>query len=91
MTKRRIFEPDFKVEVVLKDLTGAKSRAELCREHQLKSQMISRWKSEFLERAPIVFETKRSRDKSQERTAELERMVGWLTMELEAAKKPRTS
>lgn len=91
MTKRRTFEPDFKVEVVLKDLTGAKSRAELCREHQLKSQMISRWKSEFLERAPMVFETKRSRDKSQERTAELERMVGRLTMELEAAKKPRTS
>jgi transposase-like protein len=91
MTKRRTFEPDFKVEVVLKDLTGAKSRAELCREHQLKSQMISRWKSEFLERAPMVFETKRSRDKSQERTAELERIVGRLTMELEAAKKPRTS
>lgn len=87
MTERRTFEPDFKVEVVLKDLTGAKSRAELCREHQLKSQMVSRWKSEFLERASMVFETKHSRSKTQERIAELEHMVGRLTMELEAAKK----
>lgn len=87
MAKRRTFEPDFKVEVVLEDLTGARSRAEICREHQLKSQMVSRWKSEFLERAPMVFETKRSRNETQERIAELERMVGRLTMELEAAKK----
>jgi transposase len=87
MTKRRTFKPDFKVQVVLEDMTGAKSRAKICREHQLRSQMVTRWKTEFLERAPMVFETERSRDETQERIAELERMVGRLTMKLEAAKK----
>lgn len=87
MTKRRTFKPDFKVQVVLEDMTGAKSRAQICREHQLRSQMVTRWKTEFLERAPMVFETERSRDETQERIAELERMVGRLTMKLEAAKK----
>ena len=35
----------------------------------------------------MVFETKQSRNKDLERIAELERMVGRLTMELEAVKK----
>jgi len=87
MTKRRTFKPDFKVQVVLEDMTGAKSRAQICREHQLRSQMVTRWTTEFLERAPMVFETEQSRDETQERIAELERMVGRLTMKLEAAKK----
>jgi transposase len=87
MAKRRNFTPDFKAQVVLEDLTGVMSPAKICREHRLRSQTLSRWKAEFLERASMVFETKRSRSKEQEWIAELERMVGRLTMELEAAKK----
>lgn len=87
MAKRRAFEPHFKVQVVLEALTGVKNDAEVCREHRLRSQTLSRWKVEFLERAPMVFETKQSRSKEQEQIAELERTVGRLTMELEAAKK----
>jgi len=83
-------KPAFKVEIVLEDLTGAKSRAEICREHGLRSQMVTRWKREFLERAPEVFETDHTRDETQARIAELERMVGQLTMELAAAKKAST-
>ena len=87
MAKRRTFKPDFKARVVLEDLTGVKSAAEICREHQLHPQVLSRWKTEFLARAPEIFATKESRDEEQERIAELERMVGRLTMELEVAKK----
>ena len=87
MAKRRNFTPDFKAQVVLEDLTGVKSPAKICREHRLRSQTLSHWKAEFLERAPMVFATKLSRSKEQERIAELERMVGRLIMELEAAKK----
>jgi transposase-like protein len=90
MTKRRTFKPAFKVEIVLEDLTGAKSRAEICREHGLRSQMVTRWKREFLEHAPEVFETDHTRDEIQARIAELEQMVGRLTMELAAAKKAST-
>jgi len=51
MSKRRKFTPDFKARVVLEELTGVKSKAEICREHRLKPQVFSRWRVEFLERA----------------------------------------
>jgi transposase len=90
MQNRRSFTPEFKARVVLEDLTGVKSTAEICREHQLSSQVFSRWKSEFIERAPEIFATQPSRGDEQRRIAELERAVGRLTMELEAAKKAST-
>jgi len=73
--------------VVLEELTGVKDKAEICREHQLRPQVFTRWKTEFLERAPEIFATQPSRGDEQARIAELERMVGRLTMELEVAKK----
>jgi transposase len=85
--KRRTFTPKFKAQVVLEELTGVKDKAEICREHQLRPQVFTRWKTEFLERAPEIFATQPSRGDEQARIAELERMVGRLTMELEVAKK----
>jgi len=87
MTKRRRFTPEFKAQVVLEELTGLKTKAEVCREYRLKPEVFSRWRAEFLERAPEIFATRPSRGDEQERIAELERMVGRLTMELEVAKK----
>ena len=89
MSKRRKFTPEFKAQVVLEEITGLKDKAEICREYRLGSQVFSRWRQEFLERAPEIFATKPSRGDEQERIAELERMVGRLTMQLEAAKESR--
>ena len=87
MSKRRTFPPEFKAQVVLEEISGIKDKAEICREYRLRPQVFSRWREEFVERAPEIFATKRSRGDEQERIAELERMVGRLTMQLEAAKK----
>jgi len=87
MSKRRAFTPEFKAQVVLEELTGVKDQAEICRKYRLRSQVFSRWRKEFLERAPEIFATEPSRGDEQNRIAELERMIGRLTMELEAAKK----
>jgi transposase-like protein len=87
MSKRRTFTPEFKARVVLEELSGMKDRAEICREYQLRPQVFARWREEFLERAPEIFATEPSRGDEQARIAELERMIGRLTMELEAAKK----
>ena len=87
MSKRRKFSPEFKARVVLEELTGVKDRAEICREYRLRPQVLARWKEEFLERAPELFATERGRGDEQERIADLERMIGRLTMELEVAKK----
>jgi len=87
MAKRRTFKPDFKAQVVLEELTGAKSRAEICREHSVGPQLFTRWKTEFLQGAAQIFATAQEQSAELERIAELERMVGRLTMELEVAKK----
>ena len=87
MAKRRKFTPEFKTQVVLEELTGVKDKAEICREYRLSRQLFSRWRAEFVERAPEIFATERSRGDEQERIAELERMIGRLTMELEVSKK----
>jgi transposase len=87
MSKRRTFTPEFKAQVVLEELSGLKDKAEICREYRLRPQVFSRWREELLERVPEIFATKPSRGDEQQRIAELERMVGRLTMELEVAKK----
>ena len=87
MTQRRTFTAEFKVQVVLDLVSGAHSTAELCRQHQLNPQVLAHWKTEFLERAPLVFEQDQKRSAEQERIADLERLVGRLTMELDIAKK----
>ena len=87
MAKRRTFSPEFKAQAVLEVLTGVKSGAWVCREHQIKDSVLSRWKQEFIERAPRLFERGRVQSQEEERIAELERLVGQLTMELAMAKK----
>ncbi len=87
MSKRRSFTPEFKARVVLEVMSGVKSAAQVCREHQLKDTVLSRWKREFVERSPQVFEGGKEREREDEQVADLERMVGRLTMELEIAKK----
>jgi transposase-like protein len=84
---RRSFTPQFKAQVVLAVLSGAQSQAELCRQHGLKPELVALWKKTFLDRMPSVFEGQERGDPEAARVAELERLVGRLTLELEAAKK----
>ncbi len=91
MTKRhRTFSPDFKAQAVLAVISGSKTAAELCREHQIKPDLFSKWKAAFLDNAAKVFERETVVDPQQARIADLERMVGRLTLELEVAKKAST-
>jgi len=87
MTHRRKFTAEFKAQVVLDLVSGAKSAGELCRQHQLNPHLLARWKTEFLERAPLLFQQEAMQSQEQERIAELERVVGRLTMQLEIAQK----
>ncbi len=84
--KRRTFSAEFKTELVLSVLTGERSQAEVCREHQLSAQQFGNWKRQFLENASSAFE-KPDTSEEEAQIAQLERMVGRLTMQLEIAKK----
>jgi transposase len=88
MTKPRKFSPEFKAQVVLEVLSGAKSGAQVCREYGIRSQLLSKWKAKFLENATLVFEEghePNTEDKA--RIAELERLAGRQALELEILKK----
>lgn len=87
MATRRMFSADFKSKVVLEVISGRKSAAEVCREYQLKPDMFSNWKKRFLATASQLFEREQGLDPAEARIAELERMVGKLTLELEVGKK----
>jgi transposase len=87
MTKRRVFKPEFKARVVLEILTEQKSIAQASREYGIKDTVLSRWKQQFVERSPQVFERGKDEDDRDQRIAELERMVGRLAMEIEMSKK----
>jgi transposase-like protein len=87
MKPHRTFKPEFNARVVLQRLTGTKSAAHLCREHSLSDQLLSNWKKPFIDHAGVVFATPGATTAEQERMADLERLVGRLTLELEAAKK----
>jgi transposase len=83
----RTYTAEFKVRVVMELITGKKSLGEASREYGIKDSVISRWRQEFMERAPQIFEQPGSQDAQAERIAELERTLGRLTMQLEMAKK----
>ena len=87
MVKRKTYTAEFKAGVVLEILTEQKSIAQASREYGIKDSVISRWKQEFIERSPQVFEKENRRDERDQRIAELERMIGRLAMELEMSKK----
>ena len=87
MRTRRKFTGEFKSRVVLEVLSGEKTTAEACRKYELTGQMVNDWKTQFLAAAPQVFEKDTLNGGEQERIAELEQMVGKLTMQLEIAKK----
>ena len=84
---RRSFTPQFKAEVVLALLSGSQSTAEVCREHGLKPDLVGLWKKTVLSRLPTVFDGPAAANDGQTRIAELERIVGQLTLELRVAKK----
>ncbi len=87
--KRRSFEPEFKLQCVLDVLSGRKTPAQVCREHGLNESILGRWRKQFGEQAPRIFANSKSNGASAEvqRIAKLERLVGRLTLELDAAKK----
>ena len=84
---RRSFSAAFKARVVLELISGQKSLMAASREYNIKDTVLSRWKQEFVTKATQVFEQPQEVQEKEARMAELERMVGKLTMQIELQKK----
>lgn len=90
--KRRKFSKDFKLDTVMEGLRGEKSIAQICRERNITDSLYYKWRDIFIENAEEVFEDRRENrnEENEDRIAELERMVGRLTMENDILKKAKS-
>jgi len=92
MNKRNYYSAEYKAAVVLEILSEAYTVNEIAAKHGISPVVITRWKKEFLEKAPEVFKkgtsgTEKELEASNQRVAELERKVGQLTYEVDWMKK----
>ena len=92
MTKRNYYPPEFKSKVVIEVLQEASTVNEIAAKYGISPVVISRWKSEFLERSAEVFkkgpsEAEKELEQKNQRVADLERKVGQLTYEVDWLKK----
>jgi len=85
--KRRKFTSEFRAQVVLEVLSGKLTVAQAASKYKIKDSAIYEWRATTLERLPLLFEMKPPEQEGQERIAELERLIGQLTVENEALKK----
>lgn len=85
--KHRTFTAAFKAEVVLELLSGQKSAAELCREHELSATLLQNWKETFLANAQKAFPSRKEQNPDAARIADLERALGQATLENAILKK----
>lgn len=92
MEKRNTYKPEYKTKIVLEVLREEKTVNQIAAEHQISPQMVSKWKAEFLERAPMVFEkgtgnAEKLKREHEDEKAELEKKVGQLAIEVDWLKK----
>ena len=91
MAKRRRFTSQFKAEVVIEALSGQSSQAELCRKHNISQEQLSKWKHQLIDNAATLFESNdKPANDSKQQIAQLEQLVGRLTIALDIQKKAST-
>jgi transposase len=78
--KRRRFTREFKLQVV-REVEAGKTPAQAAREYHVHPTLIIRWQKEHLQYAERAFTGNGRLYKDEVRIAELEPMIGQLTME----------
>jgi transposase-like protein len=92
MNKRNQYSAEFKAQVVIEVLREDGTVNEIAARHGINPVMLSRWKTEFLERAVDVFkkgpsETEKELAEERQHVEDLERKVGQLAYEVDWLKK----
>ena len=91
--KRRNFTAKFKSDIVIELLKGEKDLNSLASEYEIQPNLLRKWKKEFLENAPIIFDEKRDENLKEKLNLERKekvqyaRKVGQLTMQVDWLKK----
>lgn len=85
--KTPTYTPDFKQGVVEQLLSGEATAAQLCRQHRMDDSTLRRWRREYAEHGQNAWTGNQEAVSQERRIAELERMIGQLTMENAILKK----
>jgi transposase len=90
--KRKTYKPEEKANIVLEILREESTVNEIAQKYGVSPQLISRWRTEFLDNMSVVFDKKASETEKlkQEYEAEKEDLfnqIGQLTVELNWLKK----
>lgn len=88
--QRRRFTKEFKLSV-LRELENGKTASQICREHEIKDDLFSRWKRDYQRDPQHAFAGKGRPSKEAARNAELERKIGQLYLDNEFLKKAVTT
>jgi transposase len=86
---KREYSRDFKLMVVRQVENGEKRPVQACREYNLASSVLDRWRNEYRARGEEAFSVRNSSAEItlEARVAELERLCGQLTLENSILKK----
>jgi transposase len=90
--KRKSYNPEEKAMIVLEVLREESTLNEIAQKYEVSPQLISRWKAEFVENMPAVFNKKNTEVEKikQEHAAEKEELInqiGQLTVDVNWLKK----
>ena len=80
---RRKDAPEQKARLVLEILSGRRTVAEIARSEQIKDSVLYGWRNDGVEKLPLRFEMKAPDQKQNEHEAELEHIIGQLTIEIQ--------
>jgi len=86
-TKRQKHSGAFKAKVAIEALQERETLSELSKRYGIHPNQIARWKREFLERAPEIFEKPQTSENHDKEIEKMYAKIGQLEMEREYLKK----
>ena len=87
MRKRKTYSAEHKAKAVIALLRGDATQVEIARNLGCHPNLLAKWQSALIESAPSLFASREEDNADATKIAELERMVGKLTVQIEFLKK----
>ncbi len=87
MRKRKTYSADQKAKAVIRLLRGDGTQVEIARELDCHPNLLAKWQEKVVAGTATLFESEATGQEEKTKIAELERMVGKLTVQIEFLKK----
>lgn len=87
MKKRKTYSPEQKAKAVIELLRGEKTQVEIARALGCHPNLLIKWQAKVVEETATLFANETTVAEEKAKIAELERMVGKLTIQIDFLKK----